>query len=68
MPEPKTAADQDLDAESCPSPSAEEIFVGALAEMMEDAGVDPLGESSPSDRSLPSQVIPPWFLKLSDHI
>lgn len=54
------------DPDSYPSPTGEEIVAGALAEMMEDAGVNPLGRaSSPSENSTPEKVIPPWFQKLS---
>ena len=51
------------------SPTGEEILLGALAEMMESLGIDPLGNTSqPSDRRIQDKVIPSWFQKLSDDI
>ena len=59
---------QDMDQNSFPMLSGEELIAGVLAEIMEDAGVDPLGRASESDPDLPNRVIPPWFRRLSGDI
>ncbi len=52
-----------------PSPSGEEILVGALSEMMQELGIDPLARaSSRSEASIQGQVTPDWFLQLSEDI
>ena len=68
MPNPK-GQPQTPDPDQFPSPSGEEIVAGALAEMLEQQGIDPSSRaSSPLEPSTHEQEIPAWFQKLSDSI
>jgi hypothetical protein len=60
---------QEQDYPEAPGPDMEEVMLGAMVEMMEDAGVKPLGRaSSPSESNSPEKVIPPWYHRLSEYI
>lgn len=60
---------QPVDPDQYESPSGEELLTGALADLMAEQGINPLGRaSSPSEPSTPSPRIPNWFQRLSDNI
>lgn len=66
---PKPKPKPEPDARDYPTPGGEELVAGALAEMLEERGRAPHDPaSSPHEGSTPSEAIPDWFRKLSDHI
>ena len=57
----------DPEPDQYPCPSGEEMVAGALAELMDRHGVNPLDRAS-SDPDSPKPAIPIWFQKACDHL